>query len=222
VLALAISSSLKVTSEWFKNENQKKEMENEKLSSELLFLKSQVNPHFFFNTLNNIYSLANSKSDNAPVAIAKLSQLMRYMLYESNVSLVPLSRELEYLHSYIDLQRLRFRNNIRIDFSIEGAVDDKMIEPMLFIPFVENAFKHGPSLQQNPSIAILLRTFDHQLYFSVENTFEKNGNEYKDKNSGIGLQNIKRRLDLLYPNSHELIVHESKPVFKVELTLTLS
>lgn len=222
VLALTISSGLKIIHEWRKNEQQKKEMENEKLSSELIFLKSQVNPHFLFNTLNNIYSLANSKSDDAPIAIAKLSQLMRYMLYESNVNLVHLTREIDYLKSYIDLQKLRFREDMRITFSIEGEVEDKMIEPMLLIPFVENAFKHGQGLNNNPCIYIHLRCQQQNLYFTVTNSFEKNVSEHIEKNSGIGLQNIIRRLNLLYPDSHELAIHTLKNIFKAELTLKLN
>lgn len=222
LLILSVSGILKITSEWAKNERRNREMENDKLSSELTFLKSQVNPHFLFNTLNNIYSLAYRKSDDTPTAIVKLSQLMRYMLYESNDRLVGLAREVEYLKNYIDLQRMRFSDTVQIAFSTAGDIDDKMIEPMLFIHFVENAFKFAANHTSEPIIRIWLQSESDHLYFKVENNFDLSDPLHTQPgNSGIGLQNVTRRLALLYPDRHQLIInrHEQARMYTVELTL---
>ncbi|HVA98267.1 MAG TPA: sensor histidine kinase [Bacteroidia bacterium] len=219
VLMLTISGGLKITSEWFKSDQKRREMENEKLSSELLFLKSQVNPHFLFNTLNNVYSLAYKKSEDAPVAILKLADLMRYMLYDSNDEKVPLEKEISYIQNYIDLQKMRISNAIKINFITEGDMQNRMIEPMLLIPFVENAFKHGVSYLENSSIDILLKAIENELVFSVDNTIPSVKNTDKDKNSGIGLQNVTRRLKLLYPNKQELLINESATNYSIKLSI---
>ncbi|MEO6884253.1 MAG: histidine kinase [Bacteroidia bacterium] len=219
LLMLTISGGLKITGEWFKSEQQKREMENEKLSSELLFLKSQVNPHFLFNTLNNIYSLTYKKSDGAPIAILKLADLMRYMLYDSNDEKVPLEKEISYIQNYIDLQKMRISSAVKINFSTEGEMQNHLIEPMLLIPFVENAFKHGISYLENSAITIHLKTSEHQLFFSVKNTIPSVKNNDKDKSSGIGLQNVTRRLNLLYPTIHELFIDESENNYSVKLCI---
>ena len=167
VMAFALSSSVRITMEWFKNERQKKEMEAEKLSSELAFLKSQVNPHFLFNILNNICSLARKKSDETENAIIKLSQIMRYMLQDSKDEKVSLDKEVEYLQSYIELQRLRLPEAVKIDFSTEGRTGLCSIEPLLLIPFVENAFKHGVSYQDSSEIKIRLVCRGQSISFFV-------------------------------------------------------
>jgi two-component system, LytTR family, sensor kinase len=220
LLALTVSSSLKMTKEWFKNERLKKEMENEKLVSELAFLKSQVNPHFLFNNLNNIYSLANKKSDDAGRAIVMLSELMRYMLYDSSAEKIGLEKEVEYLKNYIELQKLRIRGEAEIFFDIEGSMVGKNIEPMLLEPFVENAFKHSDIFQRNSSIFIELKVTEDSIYFKVKNSVGRIKHS-KDKNSGIGLQNIRRRLKLLYPQRHNLTIEENPDHFTVELNLFL-
>jgi len=205
LMVFAISTSIRLVNEWYKSEQQKKEMEKEKLSSELSFLKSQVNPHFLFNTLNNIYALAYKKSDSAPEAIAKLSQLMRYMLCETNDKRVSLDKEIEYLHNYIDLQRLRISDTVQISFEITGDTTNIDLEPMLLIPFVENAFTHGVSYREPSVIKVNLKVEDGKhICFTVENNIFSEQAEIRDSSHGIGLQNVKKRLELLYPETHQL------------------
>lgn len=217
---LALSTSIRVTQEWYKNEKQKREMEKEKLVSELSLLRSQVNPHFLFNTLNNIYSLSNRKSDKTPEAIQKLSELMRYMLYESKDEKVRLTKEIDYLRNYIDLQKLRLTEEVKIIFEVEGDIQDKRIEPLLLIPFIENAFKHGVSYTRDMEINIQLIVKDDELILIVENPVDESLIN-KDIPSGIGLENIKKRLNLLYPDKSNLKIIHSHNKHKIELTIKL-
>ena len=219
VMAFALSTSVRITMEWFKNERQKKEMEAEKLSSELAFLKSQVNPHFLFNILNNICSLARKKSDETENAIIKLSQIMRYMLQDSKDEKVSLEKELEYLQSYIELQRLRLPESVKINFATEGRPELFSIEPLLLIPFVENAFKHGVSYQESSEIAIRLVCRGQALLFSVVNHIAKHRSHTMEQGSGIGLKNVMRRLELLYPGKHLLKISDDDNQYKVELEI---
>jgi len=210
---IAISTSIKVTQNWYINEKQKNIIKNEKLNSELSFLKSQINPHFLFNTLNNIYSLANRKSDNTADAIIKLSHLMRYMLDEAKKETVSLQNEINYLSDYIELQKLRMPDKSKVIFNIEGGNTDKCIEPMLLIPFVENAFKHGDIFSEDAKINILLELNNDKLYFKVENKIDKSIISEKDKGSGIGLENLQKRLELLYPKKHEFKTETKDDIF---------
>ncbi|MCW3467259.1 sensor histidine kinase [Chitinophaga nivalis] len=194
--------------------------ENENLKTELSLLRSQVSPHFMFNVLNNMVSLARKKSDLLEPSLIKLSSLMRYMLYETDGDKVPLEKETEYLQSYIDLQQQRFGKNVAIQVSMLLPEQYYEIEPMLLIPFVENAFKHGTGLITDAQITIHLYTTKNQLFFSVRNKFNNNG-EIKDKTSGIGLTNVKRRLNLLYGDDHVLQINRKAPWFAVSLTLNL-
>jgi sensor histidine kinase YesM len=221
LLILTVSGGLKMTKEWFRNERLKNEMEKEKMASELAMLKSQINPHFLFNNLNNIYSLAIRKSEAAPKAIVMLSEMMRYMLYDSTADQISLSKEVEHLHNYIDLQKLRLKDDRHVCFSTEGDLEIGKIEPMLLEPFVENAFKHGDIFRQGGNIHIDLKVVDKLLHFQVCNTFSRNGH-VKDKHSGIGLNNIRKRLDLLYPDRHKLDIAEKDAQFTVDLKLNLS
>ncbi len=154
IFFLFLSAALKFTVDWFLNERMQRDLENQRLSAELAFLKSQINPHFLFNSLNSIYSLAYQKSETTPEAILKLSEIMRYMLYESNDNKVDLAKELQYLQNYIDLQKIRFGNKAFVDFKITGEVGDQKIVPLLLIAFIENAFKHG--VANNPLSPIRL------------------------------------------------------------------
>ncbi len=217
VLAFALSSSVRITMEWFKNERQKKEMEAEKLASELAFLKSQVNPHFLFNILNNICSLARKKSDETENAIIKLSQIMRYMLQDSKDEKVSLEKEVEYLQSYIELQRLRLPDTVKIDFITEGRPELYSIEPLLLIPFVENAFKHGISYQRASEIKIRLICNGQTLSLSVGNQIARHQGDMVEQGSGIGLKNVIRRLELLYPGKYELKIGDDGKQYNVEL-----
>jgi sensor histidine kinase YesM len=215
----AVSTSYKLLLDWFKSEREKKEIENQHLSSELAFLKSQVSPHFLFNTLNNIYSLSLSQSDLTSNSILKLSQMLRYMLYESDVKQVGLDKEVEYLQNYIELQKMRISEGIKITFTTFGKLSENRIEPMLLIPFIENAFKHGINYSKKTEILIDLKLSENVLVLKVENHIYQT-NE-KDKASGIGLTNVKRRLSLLYPGNHLLTAEEKADKYLVELKITL-
>lgn len=215
----AIGTSYRLISDRMKEDEEIKEQENERLKSELSFLRSQISPHFMFNVLNSVVSLSRRKPEMVETVVVKLSELMRYMIYETNDSIVPISKELVYLESYIDLQKIRFGEDIKIDFRHELGPKSSHIEPMLLIPFVENAFKHGVGFIENPTIDIELKDSESELFFSVSNKKGTVINETKDESSGIGLANVKRRLELLYPENHSLIVVDSGSDFTITLTI---
>lgn len=216
---VAIGISYRFLSDNMKDQEVKKEEENERLKSELSFLRSQISPHFMFNVLNSIVSLSRRKPEMVEPVVIKLSELMRYMIYETNDSKVSIDKEFNYLESYIELQRLRFGNDIKIDFKHQLNSIPSSIEPMLLIPFVENAFKHGVGMVENPSIEIELTDDRKALFFSVSNKVSKQNSEKKDENSGIGLANVRRRLELLYPDKHELTIHEKADSYHIELKI---
>lgn len=215
----AIGTSYRLISDRMKEDEQLKEQENERLKSELSFLRSQISPHFMFNVLNSVVSLSRRKPEMVEPVVVKLSELMRYMIYETNDSIVPISKELVYLESYIDLQKIRFGDDIHIDFKHELGPKSSHIEPMLLIPFVENAFKHGVGFIENPTIEIELKDSATELYFRVANKKGTTINEMKDESSGIGLANVKRRLELLYPTNHRLDVNDFGSEFIITLTI---
>ena len=215
----AIGTSYRLISDRMKEGEQVKEQENERLKSELSFLRSQISPHFMFNVLNSVVSLSRRKPEMVEPVVVKLSELMRYMIYETNDSIVPISKELVYLESYIDLQKIRFGDDIQIDFKYELGPKSSHIEPMVLIPFVENAFKHGVGFIENPTIEIELKDSKTELYFRVANKKGTTMNETKDESSGIGLANVKRRLELLYPTNHLLEVNDSGSDFIITLTI---
>lgn len=213
-----LSTILKFIIDWFMNEKIKTNLENEKLISELAFLKSQINPHFLFNSLNNIYSLAYQKSEKTPEAVMKLSEIMRYMLYESNEATVKLDDEIRYVENYIELQKLRFKDKAYIRFEIDGDTTDKKITPLVLISFVENAFKHGVATDKDNPITIVLNITAKKLFFQVAN---RKSNQNKDETGGIGLQNVKRRLDLLYKGQYRLHIEDNESMYNCELYLDL-
>lgn len=224
VISVAVSTSIRVTREWFKNENSMKEIENKKLAAELSYLKAQINPHFFFNTLNGIYALARQKSDKTPEVIMMLSTMMRYIIYEASSPKVQLKKELKHIENLIDLQKLRLTEMVRVDFSVEGNPKDIYIEPLLFTVLVENAFKHGIDYSKKNRIKVELKITGDELIFVVSNPIvpvKKLKDADRRTGSGIGLENICKRLDLLYPGSHALTISESKSVYTVELHLNL-
>lgn len=216
---LFVSALLRVYIEWRKNEDLRKKVENEKTNSELQFLKTQLNPHFLFNSLNAIYSLSAKNSKDTSEAIINLSELMRYMLYEADKDLVPLIKELEYIKNYVQLQRLRLSDSVNVKLKISGEDKDKVIPPLLFISFIENAFKYGTDYKGKTHVGINLSIENESIYFRVEN---KIGTYRKEKkNSGVGLENIKNRLKLLYPDSHKLEVRNDGETYLVVLNLYL-
>jgi LytS/YehU family sensor histidine kinase len=194
------------------------ELINQRQAGELALLKSQVNPHFLFNTLNNIYSLVYHKSDEAPEAVMKFSSIMRYVLHDANSEVVLLEKEVEYLRSYVELQRLRYKLPGLVRLTIEGKTDGIKIAPMLLIPFVENAFTHG-SKNHQPAITVSLYAEDHLIRFEVFNFIRKNQPVTEKHDSGVGLSNIRRRLELIYPGKYSLSVREEDDQFNVNLVI---
>lgn len=213
-----ISTAVGLTEDWAKMKKDKQALEQQNTQAELALLKSQLNPHFLFNTLNSIYSLAYQKSDKAPDAILKLSEVMRYMLYDSEDKMVLLEKELQYLHSFVDLQKARFKENIYVDLLVEGTVTTQLITPVLLIAFVENAFKHG--VLSDPSDPVLIHVIveGNNLQLNVQNRIN---HQQKDQTGGIGLPNIYRRLELLYPGQHNLNIKENDTHYICELSLQL-
>ena len=197
-----------------------KEKENENLKTELSFLRSQVSPHFLFNVLNNMVAMARLKSDQLEPSLIRLSGLMRYMLYESDETSVTLHRETEYVNSYIELQKMRYAKSLVIKTDIDPG-DGQLIEPMLLIPFIENAFKHGTGNLEDPVIDISLKIYDGLLNFQVKNKFDPKNEEIKDPTSGIGLPNVERRLNLLYDQKHILAINKENNWFTVSLQIKL-
>lgn len=198
-----------------------KELKAEKTVSELAFLRSQISPHFIFNVLNGLVYLIRTNSKLAEETTIKLSKMIRYVLYESDSRQVVLSQEVEYLRNYIELQTVRFGEDVAIDFKTEGLLQDQIIEPMLLIPFVENAFKHGVGMIEDPFISIKLACENNILSFEVQNKITPEKPENRDRQSGIGLKNVKRRLELLYPQLHQLVIDQQNQLFTVQLQLTL-
>lgn len=204
--------------DWFESQKYKDELIKERQASEIALLRSQVNPHFLFNTLNNIYSLVYNKSDEAPEAVMKLSSIMRYMLYDSDTDVVAVNKEVEYLNSFIELQQLRITQKGFVEMKVSGSMENRTIAPMLLIPFVENAFKHGEKTH-SPGIVINLNLESDKLIFTVENYIKANPQVLSEESGGFGLENIKRRLGLLYPDKYELAINKSDDKYKIELTI---
>lgn len=208
------------TSAWFRDRNSQRDLEQEKLRAELTALKHQINPHFLFNVLNSLYGLA-FRNDDEPTAegIAKLSLLMRYMLYESNDTEVLLEKEIEYLENYISLQKLRLDGHTELIFEVKGSVVGKSIVPMLLIPFVENAFKFGISTVRKSFVHIYLVISDHELTFETQNSIHEVNTPVEDGIGGIGLENVRKRLELLYPGKYTLTNGPEGKVYRSRLIL---
>ena len=201
---------------WYISRRAQEDLSREKAAAELALLKSQINPHFLFNTINDIYSLSYQQSKQAPVALLKLSEILRYMLREGLGETVPLAQEIQYLESLIDLQRISAKGDVYIDFDVVGYVGEQQIAPMLFISFVENAFKHGVMSESENPIKINLTAATGCLELTVKN---KKNDYQKDKTGGIGLRNVRRRLQLIYPGKHELIVADKPATYDINLLL---
>lgn len=220
LLFVLIAVTFKTVSDRIKMERIGKERESENLKTELSFLRSQISPHFLYNVLNNIVALVRLKSDKLEPTILKLSSLMQYMLYETDEDKVLLKSEVDYLQSYTDLQQLRFGDRLTLQIDLQVAEDWHAIEPMLLIPFVENAFKHGTGMINNPIINISLRVVNGELNFIVKNKYIDE-DKAKDKVSGIGLDNVKRRLELLYGKNQNLKIDTMGDWYVVILQLKL-
>lgn len=219
LLVLAVGLSISLLQQWLKVEQTKEEIEKEMLRTELSFLKTQINPHFFFNTLNNIYSLAITGSDKTASAVLKLSAIMRYILTETKYDWVPIQSEIDFLNDYIELQKVRLTDNVALNVNINGTITNQKVAPLLFIPFVENAFKYGVSTVENSFIHINLNIKENSIVFSVENSIAANAGNTLTETTGIGIKNVERRLALLYPDMHKLTIEKEKNTFRVTLTL---
>lgn len=206
---------------WVRDQKKQSELIQQSLSSELALLRSQINPHFLFNTLNNIDLLVFKDQQKASDSIVKLSEIMRYMLYEANTESVPLYKEIQYLESMIDLIRLRLKDPAFIAFEVAGDAHGKMIPPMMLVPFVENAYKHGKKTGKAPGITIKLNISPTHYQLYVFNRKDTGHLEAKDFTGGIGLNNVKRRLALLYPNRHELNIQDTPDAFEVDLLIPI-
>ncbi|MCU4163460.1 sensor histidine kinase [Carboxylicivirga caseinilyticus] len=214
---------LRVIEEHIATEKRQKELEKEKLNSELAFLKNQVSPHFFFNTLNNIYALIEISTKDAQDSVLKLSKLMRYLLYDSEDGKTELKQEVDFLNHYIDLMRLRVSPKVNFEISLPSEHLGVKIPPLLFIPFIENAFKHGISYREASFIRIGMKTDGNSLSFHCVNSISKAPEtKLTENHSGIGLENVKKRLQLLYPNRHQLEITKENDEFKVELNIELN
>lgn len=219
LMVFVFSTGIKVINQWLRSEQRTKEIASEKLQAELSFLKAQINPHFLFNTLNNIYALASAQSEQTAAAVMKLSSIMRYVLTEARHDLVPLEKEILFTSHYIELQKMRLTEKTSIDFTINGDPLGRQIAPLLLLPFVENAFKYGISTRECSPIRILLDIKDESLYFSITNHKHYNTTLKMADNTGIGISNTKRRLDLLYPGRYELIINDKSNEFTVHLNI---
>ena len=216
---VVLAGAIKLTRRWFEMKELQSIMEKQHLKSELDMLKMQVSPHFLFNTLNNIDSLIYKDQDKASETIIKLSSLMRYMLYEASTNKVDVEDEIEYLKNLVELQSLRLIKSDFINFEINGAVNKQQISPLLFVPFIENAIKHGDKTIDAPGIIIKLNIEADSLHFYIENTINKN--QQKDEVGGIGLKNVERRLELLYKNKYNLNIETKETKYIVSLNIEL-
>lgn len=215
---------IKAVGHWVAQEQLHQDTMREKLAAELDLLKAQVHPHFLFNTLNNLYALTLQAAPAAPQVVLKLSELMSYMLYESRSERILLEKEIGHISNYIALERLRYGDRLDVSLVVSGETEARMISPLLLIPFVENAFKHGVSDEtENVWVTIDIKVKDGWLSVKVENSHyarEKSGNE-NALTGGIGLQNVRRRLALLYPDSHKLTLTKESEHYSVDLKIRL-
>lgn len=220
-LVLGIGTSITAIQKWQADKQLHLALQQEKTSSELSFLKAQINPHFFFNTLNNIYALTYADADTSRKAIHQLSRMMRYLLYDTPQAHPLLSQELAFIKDYVSLMQLRLTNATQINFEEPAQLNDLPVASMLFLPFVENAFKHGISATEASHIDIKVTQNDKQLELFVNNSIVKNSNALADDYGGIGLNNTRRRLHLLYPGKHKLAIEQLNDINEYHLHLTL-
>jgi two-component system LytT family sensor kinase len=219
LLVFVFSTGIRVVNQWLRSEAHNKEIANEKLNAELSFLKAQINPHFLFNTLNNIYALASAQSEHTAAAVMKLSNIMRYVLTEARNDVVPLEKEIQFTSHYIELQKMRLTDKTNIEFDVRGETYGRQIAPLLLLPFVENAFKYGISTRERSPINILLEIKDNSLYFSICNHKHLNTTLRVSDNTGIGISNTKRRLDLFYEDRYSLEIQDKSNEFIVHLKI---
>jgi hypothetical protein len=222
IFLIFFSTGMRVLERHSLTEKLQKELEKEKLNSELAFLKNQISPHFFFNTLNNIYSLISINAEDSQKAVLRLSKLMRYLLYDSEHGNTKLSNEIDFMNNYIDLMKLRMSSKISLAVSFPEKYEDLSVPPLIFIPFIENAFKHGISYREKSFIDISMKTEDTSILFRCANSVVKNDESSKPEHSGIGLGNVTKRLNLLFPGKHEMKINKSEKEFEVLLQINFA
>ena len=216
--AAVFGSFFSVIINWFKTMNQKAELDKQKLAVELDLLKSKLNPHFLFNTLNNIDSLIHTNPEEASAALIRLSEMMRYLTYETTAEVVGLNREVEYIRNFIDLNRIRIKTPDDIRFEVQGDLN-LMISPALFVPLIENAFKYASFRKQKPCIDIHLLAKNNIVIFEISNFHDNNSNNSEGSHSGYGFINLRKRLQLIYPDKHQLVIEPEDSLYKVKLTI---
>ena len=221
LLVFIFSTGMNIVNQWLRSERRSKQIENEKLSAELSFLKAQINPHFLFNTLNNIYALAEDRSEQTAPAVMKLSSIMRYVLTEARNDLVALDKEIQFISDYIELQKMRSTNKTLVSFVVRGDTAGRYVTPLIFLPFIENAFKYGISTREMSPIEILLEINDQFIRFRVRNNKHINTSARIADNTGIGIQNTRRRLELLFPNRYALDIADERLSYMVNLKLNI-
>ena len=220
VFLLSINVGVKLYFRSRRRDQEMQELQRENLHAQLEYLKYQVNPHFFMNTLNNIHALVDIDPEMAKDAIVQLSKMMRYILYEGNQQMVPLQKETQFLQSYLHLMRLRYTDKVDIRCDIAGTMDGATVPPLLLITFVENAFKHGISYARESFVHIALSTEEGRILFSCNNSSHSDVN---DEHGGVGLQNARRRLDLIYGENYTLFILDGSPEsYDVDLNLPLN
>jgi sensor histidine kinase YesM len=216
---VAIAFAIKIVEKWFAQQNEKHEMEKQHLKSELNHLNAQLHPHFLFNTMNNLYALSLEKSAKTSEGIAKISDLLRSVLYECNEAEITLEKEVSLISNYIDLERMRYDKRLNLDFSVNGRVEEVKIAPMLLFTFVENCFKHGSQNDpESPYIIIQIQVEGQNLDFMAKNSKPASTLEV-EKKEGIGLNNVKKRLELLYHNKYLLEIEDEENFFSVHLKI---
>lgn len=222
-IMLMITTAFKLSKDWFRQQQINRDLSTEKLKAEVQFLRTQINPHFLFNTLNNLYGLALKKSDKTPEAIIKLSEMMEYMLYESDENLVPLDKETKYIQTYVEIEKLRYLPNRDIQLDISPKIANYSIAPFILLPFVENAFKHGENLaEENTFIHISITIKNDYLDFIIKNSKPSSSLDTANNGcSGVGIQNVKKRLRLLYKDKHHLTINDTEKHFVVNLEICL-
>ncbi|MEP7195679.1 MAG: sensor histidine kinase [Saprospiraceae bacterium] len=223
LIVSSLSTLARIPLDWLKVQHEKQTLQTKNIESELQFLKNQINPHFLFNTLNNLYALTLKKSDYAPELVLKLSDMLRYMLYECNEEKVSLSKEIHYIKNYLDLEKIRLSQQPEIEFDIDGDPDTIKVAPLLFIPFLENSFKHGLKYNSDKSFIHIQFRINETLHFSILNSKSpaNPGWTKPNKVGGIGLSNVKKRLELIYPKRHQLIIDDQPDFFEVTLNITI-
>lgn len=220
-LVVAAGTTIKLLSQWLNEEGRRKDVEKEQLKTEIALLRHQVSPHFFMNTLNNIHALIDINTETAKDAVIRLSTLMRYLLYDTAQGHTSLKKEMEFIESYITLMQLRYSKKVKISLDIPQQIPDIKIPPMLFISFVENAFKHGVSYQADSFVDFKLEIADYQLNCFIKNSKHKNKEKFDKSYSGIGLVNIRKSLELLFNKNYSLNIQETDKEFEVRLSIPI-